>query len=211
MDLGTRDYSDCLALQRDLVDARIAGAIPDTLLLVEHPPVFTLGRRRGAAQNVLLAGDTPVVEVERGGDVTWHGPGQLVGYPIFQLGEGEQDLHLVLRRLEGALIAVLAECGVPAGRRERYTGVWASGRKLVSLGIAVRGWVTSHGFALNVDPDLAWFERINPCGLRSDVMGSIVSLGGRVPPAAQLKQIVAAEVARAFGRAFSRVIEDGQA
>lgn len=200
-DLGVVPYPEALELQHRLVAERKAGAIPDTLLLLEHPPVFTLGRRRSAAANVLFPGDTPVVQVERGGDVTWHGPGQLVGYPIVLLQPGEQDLHLVLRRLEDALIGLLADCGLPdAGRKEGHTGVWCRGRKLGSLGVAVSGWVTYHGFALNLDCDLAWFRRINPCGLDADVMASVASLGGTVPPPDVLRHLAHAHVARAFDR-----------
>lgn len=202
-DLGRMDYADALALQRELVDQRRAGEIPDTLLLVEHDPVFTLGRRRGSEANVLLAGDTPVVQVERGGDVTWHGPGQLVGYPIFKLAEPERDLHLVLRRLEDALIAVLAQCGLQAGRKSEHTGVWCQGSKLVSLGVAVYGWVTYHGFALNIDCDLGWFRRINPCGLGSEVMGSIAALGGEVKPLDEMKRLAADAIGAAFERQLS--------
>jgi len=193
-------YVEALELQRALVEDRRQDRIPDTLLLVEHPPVFTLGRRRGAMANVIHAGDTPVVEVERGGDVTWHGPGQLVGYPIFALAEAEQDLHLVLRRLEDALINVIESCGLPAGRRPDYTGVFSGQHKLVSLGIAVKGWVTYHGFALNVDPDLQWFHRINPCGMASEVMGSLTSLGATIPDTERLKERVVSAVLEAFGR-----------
>jgi lipoyl(octanoyl) transferase len=201
-DLGVMEYTEALAIQHQTVDARLAEEIADTLLLVEHPPVFTLGRRSTSRQNVLMPGDTPVVEVERGGDVTWHGPGQLVGYPIIKLreDEGERDLHDVLRRLEEAFIAVLSRCDLKGERVAGHTGVWSEGRKLVSLGIAVRGWVTYHGFALNVDVDLSWFARINPCGLSSQMMGSVRSLAGRVPDPEVLKTMVAQEVAGAFER-----------
>lgn len=199
-DLGTVPYADALALQQRLVDERIADLIPDTLLLLEHPPVITLGRRRGAAGNVVAAGDTPVVEVERGGDATWHGPGQLVGYPIFKLAERERDLHRVLRRLEDAAIEVLAALGLPGERKAGHTGVFVRDRKLVSFGVAVRGWVTYHGFAINVEPDLSQFTRINPCGLEARVMGSVASLGGRVPPRDELLAIASRAVARAFER-----------
>lgn len=203
IDLGVGvDYAAALSLQRELVDQRVAGVIGDTLLLLEHAPVITLGRRRGASDNVVMAGDTPVVQVERGGDVTWHGPGQLVGYPIVMLRDGERDLHLVLRRLETAAIAILARLGLDdAIRKDGHTGVWCRGRKLVSLGVAVRGWVTFHGFAINVAPDLAEFTRINPCGLDARMMGSVAALGGRVPARAELCDIAAEAVARAFERA----------
>lgn len=198
--LGRLDYSEALELQHELVRQRIAGEVEDTLVLVEHDPVFTLGRRRTAADNVLFPGDTPVVAVERGGDVTWHGPGQLVGYPIVQLREGEQDVHRVLRHLEDALIGVLATCGLTGERKEGHTGVWCQGVKLVSLGVAVRSWVTFHGFALNVDCDLSWYRRINPCGLSADVMGSVASLGGRLSDAVELRAVAAREIATAFDR-----------
>ena len=205
-DLGRAPYEETLDLQRRLVAERQADAIPDTLLLVEHPPVITLGRRRESTLHVLAAGDTPVVQVERGGDVTWHGPGQLVGYPIFYLREHERDAHLVLRRLEDAFIALLTELGVTALRRTGHTGVWAPGggdnslKKLVSLGVAIRGWVTFHGFALNVDCDLAEFARIQPCGLEADVMGSLASLGGAGPTPAALREAVVQAVSGALGR-----------
>jgi lipoate-protein ligase B len=199
---GLVEYEAALALQHELVATRQRGEGEDTLLLLEHPDVFTLGRRRTAADNVLLAGSTPVVQVERGGDVTWHGPGQLVGYPILLLAEEERDIHGVLRRLEDAMIAVLARCDLEGGRREGYTGVWCQGRKLVSLGIAVRDWVTFHGFALNVNCDPGGFARINPCGLSSEVMGTVQELTGGVPSPEVLMDWAAEEVGRAFGRSL---------
>jgi len=210
-DLGRAPYEATLALQHRLVTERQAGAIPDTLLLVEHPPVITLGRGRASAAHVLAPGDTPVVQVERGGDVTWHGPGQLVGYPIVLLGERERDVHAFLRGLEQAFIDLLAGLGLDALRRPGHTGVWARARaiapgapadpnKLVSLGVAVRGWVTFHGFALNVDCDLDAFTRIQPCGLDARVMGSLASLGVAVPPPAALRGAVGDRVAAALGR-----------
>jgi lipoyl(octanoyl) transferase len=170
------------------------------LLLVEHDPVITLGRSRASRSNVLLAGDIPVVQVERGGDATWHGPGQLVGYPILRLDPTERDVHAILRNLEDAMIATLVAVGLPGERRAGFTGVWCRGKKLVSIGVAVHGWVTFHGFAVNVDPDLQGFARLNPCGLEAGVMGSVASLGGEVESAPWLKHRVAVEVARAFGR-----------
>ncbi len=198
--LGRRPYPATLELQRALAAARADGGAPDTLLLVEHDPVITLGRRRTCEENVLTPGDTPVIRVERGGDVTWHGPGQLVGYPIIALGEGERDVHAVLRRLEEALIRTLAALGLAAERREGYTGVWCQGLKLVSVGVAVHRWVTFHGFALNVNPDLAEFARINPCGLEAGTMGSVEGLGGAILAWRELEDLVAAQIAAAFGR-----------
>lgn len=209
-DLGRADYAETLALQHALVAERKAGAIPDTLILVEHPPVITLGRRKDAPAHVLMPGATPVVQVERGGDVTWHGPGQLVGYPIVMLAEHERDVHRVLRRLEEAFIALCARefPTIHAFSRAGHTGVWArpaaspSGaeKKIVSLGIAISGWVTFHGFALNVDCDLDEFTRIQPCGLEARVMGSLASLGAALPPRAELAARVAEHVAVALER-----------
>ena len=134
--------------------------------------------------------------------MTFHGPGQIVGYPIFRLNPWEQDLHQVLRRLEDALIQVLAKSGLEAGRKENYTGVWCAGKKLVSVGVAVRSWVTFHGFALNVTTDLAYFSRINPCGLESEVMTTMEQLGVQDLCFAMLKGRLAHAVARAFDRRF---------
>jgi lipoyl(octanoyl) transferase len=163
--------------------SRIAGDVADALLLVEHDEVITVGRRPGAAANLVAPGDVPVVEVERGGDVTYHGPGQLVGYPVVALAPGERDVGRYLRALEDALGAALAELGVKgAGRRAGLTGVWVGGaerpRKIASIGIAVRRWVTWHGFALNVTTDLARFHTIQPCGLTASVMTSVAAEGG---------------------------------
>jgi len=199
-DLGTLDYPAALAFQRRLAGERADGHAPDTLLLVEHPPVITLGRRRTSRDHVVAPGATPIVAVERGGDVTWHGPGQLVGYPIFLLRPDERDVHRVLRQLEQALIDVLSGLGLPAERQPPHTGVWCRGKKLASIGVSLTRWVTLHGFALNVDPDLDEFRRIQPCGLAPDVMGSIASLGASPPRRSDLVDAVADAVGRAFGR-----------
>lgn len=198
--LGRRPYEDVWTQQKALVEAIAAGDAPDTLLLVEHEPIFTLGRKAGAASNVLAAGEIPVLQVERGGDVTYHGPGQLVGYPLLLLRDGERDLHKYLRNLEAWLIAVLADYGLEAERNEGLTGVWARGKKLASLGVAVRKWVTYHGFALNVDPDLGHFARLNPCGLEASVMASLASELGRAPAMDEVVARVLAHAPAAIGR-----------
>jgi len=201
LDLGLSPYREAWARQQQLVDERRADARPDTLVLCEHPHVFTLGRRAGARANVIAPGDVPIVEVERGGDVTYHGPGQLVGYPIFKLAPEEQDLHRFLRGLEEALIRALGRSvGLAAERRAGATGVWAAGKKIVSLGVAVRNWVTFHGFALNVSTDLAYFGRISPCGLRPEVMSSLEQLLGRAVTFAEVTPAVVASLAEVFGR-----------
>ena len=206
VDLGRVSYRDAWARQLALVDARQRDAAPDTLLLVEHPHVFTLGRRREAASNVLQPGDVEVIEIERGGDVTYHGPGQIVAYPIVQLHDGERDLHRFLRNLEDAVIATCARFGLATDREPGKTGVWTTTphglrRKLCSMGIACRKWVTFHGLALNVTTDLGYFRRINPCGFESSVMTSMAEqLGGELELAA-VKATLAGELGRALGRA----------
>jgi lipoyl(octanoyl) transferase len=182
LDLGTAAFRDVWARQLALVDARQRDEVGDTLVIVEHPHVFTLGRRRDAAANVLAPGDVEVVEVERGGDVTYHGPGQLVAYPIVALGDGERDLHRYLRDLEDAAIRTCARSGVVADREPGKTGAWTTRdgvrRKLCSIGIACRRWVTFHGLALNVTTDLGYFARINPCGFEARVMTSLAECAG---------------------------------
>jgi lipoate-protein ligase B len=201
LDLGRREFGEVWSLQRELVAARQRDEVPDTLILVEHPDVITLGRgtRR---ENVLAPGAIPVFEIERGGDVTYHGPGQLVGYPIFLLRDRERDLHVYLRNLEEAIIRALARFEIAGTRREGWTGVWnaAGERKLASIGVAVKRWVTLHGFALNVATDLGRFAAINPCGLDAAVMGSMRSELGREVPFAAVKAAVRDAVADVFQR-----------
>jgi lipoate-protein ligase B len=177
--LGTMGYAEALELQRFLALERINGGIPqDMLLLVEHPPVVTLGRS-AKAQHVVSSGEflaskgVELFEVERGGDVTFHGPGQLVGYPIIDLKRHRQDLHWFLRQVEEALIRTLAAYSILAERNIGYTGVWTKGRKIASIGVHARDWVTWHGFALNVATDLSYFDLIIPCGIDGVTMTSI--------------------------------------
>jgi lipoyl(octanoyl) transferase len=180
-DLGRRSYAEVLDLQRELRRRRIAREIgEDVLLLVEHPSVVTLGRGTRQTSLPLPPADlarqgVEVFEVERGGDVTFHGPGQLVGYPILDLREHRQDLHWYLRSLEDVLIQALGRLGIEADRNPGLTGVWTAGRKIASIGIHVKQWVTLHGFALNVTTDLDPFELIVPCGIRQVIMTSVAS------------------------------------
>src|SRR5918999_2101106 len=177
--LGHRPYDEVLQLQRELARARIAGELAqDLLLLVEHPPVITLGRsakerHRHLPRGALAVRGIEVHEVERGGDVTFHGPGQLVGYPIVDLRRHKQDLHWYLRQLEEALIRGVAEYGIVGERNHAYTGVWTGGRKLASIGVHARDWVTWHGFALNVTTDLSFFDLIVPSGIQAVTMTSV--------------------------------------
>jgi lipoate-protein ligase B len=203
VDLGVRDYADVWAMQLALVAQRQRNEIPDTLLFVEHPHVITAGRS-AKRDNLIDVGDTPLFEIERGGDVTYHGPGQLVGYPIFLLREDERDLHVYLRNLEESIIRALAGFGLPTTRKPEWTGVWnaAAERKLASIGVAVKRWVTLHGFALNVATDLGSFAAINPCGLDAAVMGSMSSELGRPIEMAAVKDAMRAAIADVFGRQF---------
>jgi len=177
--LGRLGYAEALELQRSLARDRISGAVPqDLLLLVEHPPVVTLGRSSKqkhlvASPEFLQSKGVEQFEVERGGDVTFHGPGQLVGYPIVDLKRHKQDLHWYLRKIEEALINSLGDYGIPGERNTAYTGVWTRGRKIASIGVHARDWVTWHGFALNVTTDLSYFDLIVPCGIDGVVMTSI--------------------------------------
>lgn len=177
--LGVVPYGEALELQRSLARARIEGSLPDDLLLLlEHPPVVTLGRSSKerhllAGPELLAARGIELFDVERGGDVTFHGPGQLVGYPIVDLKRHRQDLHWYLRQVEEALIVALGALGIPAERNPGLTGVWTSGRKIASIGVHARDWVTWHGFALNVTTDLSYFDYIVPCGIRQVTMTSV--------------------------------------
>ena len=175
--LGTIDYAGALALQETIVRARQLDRIGDTLLLLEHPHVYTLGR--GADERYLIArrAGVPVHRVSRGGQVTYHGPGQLIGYPILKLEGAARDVHRYLRALEDVMIDSLARIEIAAARRPGLTGVWADSRKIGSIGVGIRRWVTLHGFALNVCPDLSFFDAIVPCGIRGCVMTSIAALG----------------------------------
>lgn len=202
--LGRVAYADALALQDDLVRRRRAGEIPDTLLLLEHPHVITLGSG-SHPEHVLLDSDEraargiELFETGRGGDVTYHGPGQLVGYPILDLKPDRQDLHRYLRDLEEALILVLADFGLEGGRKDGLTGVWMEDRKLAAIGVRVSsGWITSHGFALNVATDLTYFGAIVPCGIRQHGVGS---LSGELGRPVSLEE-ASASVVRAMERIF---------
>ncbi|MDB4966832.1 MAG: lipoate-protein ligase [Myxococcales bacterium] len=203
VDLGRREYGEVWRLQLELLAQRQRNEIADTLLLVEHPDVITLGRRQSSQANVVAASDIPIFEIERGGDVTYHGPGQLVGYPILQLDGEERDLHAYLRNLEEALIGVCADVGVEGRRNPGWTGVWIGERKVASLGIAVRRWVTMHGFALNVATDLARFASINPCGLDAAVMTSLSAATGRPLTLDEVKPLAVARLGQALDRAFT--------
>ena len=206
-DLGRRGYAEVLELQRSLCRRRMDGEITeDVLLLVEHEPVITLGRGTRVPSLPLPRAELErrgigVFEVERGGDVTFHGPGQLVGYPILDLREHREDLHWYLRHLEGALMGALAALGIEAGRNPGLTGVWTRGRKIASIGIHVKQWVTYLGFALNVSTDLDYFDLIVPCGIQGVVMTSVAQELGRTDTAAiwkETRETVVEELGKTF-------------
>jgi lipoyl(octanoyl) transferase len=204
--LDTVPYGEALALQDALVRARRDGSVPDTLILLEHPHVITLGSD-GHAEHV-LADDQErrllgieLFETGRGGDVTYHGPGQLVGYPILDLKPDRKDLHRYLRDLESVLIDAVATFGVHAGRREGMTGVWTAAGKIAAIGVRVSsGWITSHGFALNVRTDLHYFDAIVPCGIKGEAVTSLSHGLGRAFEMDEVARVVAAAFADHFGR-----------
>jgi len=209
---GVVDYADGLERQKALVEERRAGRIGDTLVLLEHPPVITLGvKTRGKSTNILASPadlereGVPVFETGRGGDVTYHGPGQLVGYPIFDLNPDRRDVHRYVRDLEQALILALAEFGVEAGRVQGLTGVWVgpAGReeKIGAIGVRISRWITSHGFALNVGTDLSRFGLIVPCGIADHGVTSLERVLGRPVPMPDVRDAVVRGFERAFGTA----------
>ncbi|MBI2933721.1 MAG: lipoyl(octanoyl) transferase LipB [Planctomycetes bacterium] len=194
--LGRVAYREAMALQRELVRRRLDDAIPDTLLLLEHPPVITLGKM--ARPEHVLGHDIETVQTDRGGDVTYHGPGQLVGYPIVRLER--PDVKRYLHQLEEVMIRVAADYGIQATRCAGMTGVWVGDAKIGAIGVRVQQWVTSHGFALNVNTDLRHFERIVPCGLKGKRVASMASLLGRQVDFDEIQLTIT----RAFGDVFER-------
>lgn len=206
--LGRTRYRECWDLQHALFARRAAGELTDLLLLTEHEHVYTLGT--GADIHHLLANDgelrergIDVVAVDRGGDITYHGPGQLVGYPLLDLHAYTQDLHWYLRRLEEVIIRVLDGFHVSGSRLEGYTGVWVGGEKICAIGIKASRWITMHGFALNVTTDLSFFDRIIPCGIFERGVTSLQELLGSAPPMARVESAVAAAFAEVFGAALT--------
>jgi lipoyl(octanoyl) transferase len=188
-DLGMIDFHAALAFQQRLAAEVATGESPETLLLLEHQPVYTIGT--GGSEANILDRTIEAVRINRGGDVTWHGPGQIVGYPIVNLGRRRRDLHRYLRFLEELLIAVAADFRVEAWRIPGRTGIWTEEGKLASIGVGVRRWVTMHGFALNVSPDLSAFARINPCGFPDCPVTSLAAEGRSPVPVDEVKYRIA--------------------
>ncbi len=197
-------YGEGLELQRRLLEERRAGSRPDTLLLLSHPPVVTVGRGSSPGhvllpEDELLRRGIALWETDRGGDVTFHGPGQVVGYVIFDLREHGQDLHRFLRRMEEAILRALAAFGLEGGRIPGLTGVWVGGRKVCAIGIKVSRWVSMHGFALNVSTDLSYFDVIVPCGIADRGVTSLAALLGHAVDRRQVENALANAFAREFG------------
>jgi lipoyl(octanoyl) transferase len=213
LDWGRTRHTDALGRQQELVAQRIAGEIGDTLVFTEHEPVYTLGLRQGSADHLVWdeaqrqAAGVEVVYTNRGGDITYHGPGQVVGYPIVSL-DARRDLHAYLRFLEQVMINTLGNLGLAASRRTGKTGIWLADRKIGAIGIAVRRWVTYHGFALNVAPDLAHFGGIVPCGIAA-AEGKVTSMAQELPtcpPIGEVKAVLAGE----FWTGFPAFLVAGQ-
>jgi len=208
VDLGRRDYRGTWELQRRLVEMRQRGDIPDVLLFVEHPPTYTLGRS-GKREHLLIGAealtglDADFVETDRGGDITFHGPGQIVGYPILDLRRWVTDVHAYLRALEEVVIVALRRFGIESGREPGLTGVWHPDGKIAAIGVRVSRWVTSHGFAVNVTTDLEYFRRIVPCGIVGRGVSSLASvLEAPISPDG-----VREELSISFGSVFARTME----
>ncbi|MGB0344797.1 MAG: lipoyl(octanoyl) transferase LipB [Coraliomargarita sp.] len=206
LDWGRTEYAEALQRQKALVDERINDRVPDTLVFTGHPPVFTLGLRNGAEQHILwdeerrASAGIALHQSNRGGDITYHGPGQIVAYPIFSL-RSRKDLHAYLRDLEEVVIRTLAHFDLQAARREGLTGIWIEKRKICALGVAVKSWVTYHGLALNIDPDLAHFSGIVPCGITDGTVTSMAAELRKPIESADVKSRLAVEFRQVFGKA----------
>jgi lipoate-protein ligase B len=205
--IGSVPYGAGLRIQAERVARRKAGEIPDTLLLLEHPHVYTLGRN-AKRENLLISEDrmrgigAVLFETDRGGDITYHGPGQLVGYPIFDLTQHRRDIAWFMRSLEEVFIGVASEFGIEANRMAGAPGVWVGNNKLVAMGVHVSRWVTSHGFAFNVNTDLGYFDHILPCGLRDRGVTSLARLLGRLVEMDRVADSTSENFARVFGFAM---------
>ena len=208
-DLGLIPYAEALALQADLVVRRRNGDIPDQLLLLQHPPIITLGT--ASSRSNVLADESKrrhlgidLIDVGRGGDVTYHGPGQLVAYPILDLKPDRKDVHRYLRDLESVLVRTLDEVGIRGEPVPDLTGVWVDGRKIAAIGVRVSsGWITSHGFALNVSTDLSYFETIVPCGIRDVSITSVSQELGRPVDVTDILETVSEAFSEIFDRSIS--------
>ena len=212
--LGIVPYADALALQRALVEERRANRVPDLLILLQHPPVITVGVRGDGGRSHIIA-DTDrlaalgvaVSETGRGGDVTYHGPGQIVGYPILDLRPDRCDVHRYVRDVEEVMIRTCVDYGVPAGRITGLTGAWVGPEKIGAIGVRISRWITSHGFAFNVTTDLAYFDLIVPCGIADRGVTSLQRVLGRSVSIADVEESLVCHFAAVFGRTVTHLVE----
>ena len=207
LDTGLKDYMEVYGLQKKILSERIKDKSPDTLVLTEHTPTFTIGRKGGREnllvnEAILKKQGIKVYEIDRGGDITYHGPGQIVGYPIMNLSEWNKDIHLYLRNLEEVIIRFLSHFKITAGRINDYTGVWVGDCKIAAIGVGVSKWTTFHGFCININPNKKHFSMITPCGIRDKSITSLDELTGEATDIKYAKQVLATE----FGNCFKREI-----
>lgn len=208
---GTMEYGVALSLQRTLLAARRSGLIDNVLLILEHPPTYTIGRRLRAGEHLLYGEETlrargiRVYETDRGGDITCHGPGQLVGYTIFDIAAWYQDVYRYLRDIEAVIIGCLGDFGIEGRRLEGITGVWVEGRKVAALGIRVSWWVAMHGFSVNVHPDLSLYEGIVPCGIADREVTSIERILGRPVSTEEVGKSLLRNLGDVFGMDFEEM------
>jgi lipoyl(octanoyl) transferase len=212
--LGIVPYADALALQRALVEERRANRVPDLLILLQHPPVITVGVRGDGGRSHIVAGadrltalGIAVSETGRGGDVTYHGPGQIVGYPILDLRPDRCDVHRYVRDVEEVMIRTCLEYGVPAGRIAGLTGAWVGPEKIGAIGVRISRWITSHGFAFNVSTDLGYFDLIVPCGIADRGVTSLQRVLGRSVNVANVEESLICHFAAVFGRTVTHLAE----
>lgn len=207
--LGLVPYADGLELQRQLVEERKADRIPDTLLLLQHPHVLTIGVKKEGKEHILATPDrlsslnVDVFETGRGGDVTYHGPGQLVGYPIFDLNPDRRDVHRYVRDLEEVMIRVCADYGLTADRVKGFSGAWIGDEKIGAIGVRISRWITSHGFAFNVSTDIDFFNLIVPCGIVDKGVTSLAAKLGKAPPMAEVEDRFVEHFTAVFERSVS--------
>lgn len=229
LNLGLKDYQETYKIQKDLVGKRCKGEIPDTLIFVEHPPVFTIGRK-GSRKNILISSaqlkkeKIKIHEIDRGGDITYHGPGQIVGYPIVDLRKYGKDIHVYMRTLEEILIKSLRHFGISSGRIKDMTGVWVdpvrnitprrdagtisngASKKIASIGIGVSRWITYHGFALNVNPNIKYFKMINACGLGKPITSMKEQLGNKCPKRETIEEKIAGISSEVFSKIRDNIV-----
>ena len=188
LDLGLSDYNDTWELQKKLQSKRILGEIEDHLLLVEHPPVFTLGKNASKQHIINNSEDVSIIQTDRGGNITFHGPGQLVCYPILDLNHYKRSITWYMRELEQLIIDVLSEYDIKASRKKGLTGTWVKDKKIAALGVRISRWVTMHGFSLNINPDLNFYKNIIPCGIKEYGVTSMAKImGNEVPSMDEIK------------------------